>query len=171
MQVFVFLWSDALMYSWFTSFSRKDYSGKVGPWAGECQSVRISFCLIVFLKWRSNKFCPKSAIQTRSPSKAARMFSGTQDKCATCGKTAYPLEKVILVTLCLFPFHYFLSKFWDVACENLASNSVVHQGQYLLWNMSGSIPMGFNGFHNWTNICPLLVMLTRSCCQPKFCFI
>jgi len=22
------------------------------------------------------------------------MFSGTQDKCATCGKTAYPLEKV-----------------------------------------------------------------------------
>lgn len=33
-------------------------------------------------------------IQTRSPSKAAGMFSGTQDKCATCGKTAYPLEKV-----------------------------------------------------------------------------
>ena len=32
--------------------------------------------------------------QTRSPSKAASMFSGTQDKCATCGKTAYPLEKV-----------------------------------------------------------------------------
>lgn len=31
---------------------------------------------------------------TRSPSKAAGMFSGTQDKCATCGKTAYPLEKV-----------------------------------------------------------------------------
>jgi hypothetical protein len=32
--------------------------------------------------------------QTRSPSKAASMFSGTQEKCATCGKTAYPLEKV-----------------------------------------------------------------------------
>jgi hypothetical protein len=32
--------------------------------------------------------------QTRSPSKAAGMFSGTQEKCATCGKTAYPLEKV-----------------------------------------------------------------------------
>lgn len=31
---------------------------------------------------------------TRSPSKAARMFSGTQEKCATCSKTAYPLEKV-----------------------------------------------------------------------------
>ncbi|KAL0382085.1 UNVERIFIED_CONTAM: LIM domain-containing protein WLIM2a [Sesamum calycinum] len=33
-------------------------------------------------------------IQTRLPSKTAGMFSGTQDKCATCGKTAYPLEKV-----------------------------------------------------------------------------
>lgn len=32
--------------------------------------------------------------QTRSASKAAGMFSGTQEKCATCGKTAYPLEKV-----------------------------------------------------------------------------
>lgn len=31
---------------------------------------------------------------SRSPSKAASMFSGTQEKCATCGKTAYPLEKV-----------------------------------------------------------------------------
>jgi len=34
------------------------------------------------------------ATQTKSPSKAAGMFSGTQEKCATCGKTAYPLEKV-----------------------------------------------------------------------------
>ncbi|KAK8647531.1 hypothetical protein V6N13_121266 [Hibiscus sabdariffa] len=33
---------------------------------------------------------------TRSPSKAASMFSGTQEKCATCGKTAYPLEKVMV---------------------------------------------------------------------------
>lgn len=39
----------------------------------------------------SQKLC---WFQTRSPSKAASMFSGTQDKCATCGKTAYPLEKV-----------------------------------------------------------------------------
>ncbi|KAF9588248.1 hypothetical protein IFM89_008660 [Coptis chinensis] len=31
---------------------------------------------------------------TRSPTKAARMFSGTQDKCATCCKRAYLLEKV-----------------------------------------------------------------------------
>ncbi|XP_019418074.1 PREDICTED: LIM domain-containing protein WLIM2b-like isoform X2 [Lupinus angustifolius] len=33
-------------------------------------------------------------VLTRSPSKAASMFSGTQEKCATCAKTAYPLEKV-----------------------------------------------------------------------------
>ncbi|KAF9676896.1 hypothetical protein SADUNF_Sadunf08G0051100 [Salix dunnii] len=33
---------------------------------------------------------------TKSPSKAAGMFSGTQEKCATCGKTAYPLEKQVL---------------------------------------------------------------------------
>nr|KYP48718.1 Pollen-specific protein SF3 [Cajanus cajan] len=30
---------------------------------------------------------------TKTPTKAASMFSGTQEKCATCGKTAYPLEK------------------------------------------------------------------------------
>ncbi|KDP25467.1 hypothetical protein JCGZ_20623 [Jatropha curcas] len=31
---------------------------------------------------------------TRTPSKFSSMFSGTQDKCARCNKTAYPLEKV-----------------------------------------------------------------------------
>ncbi|XP_058082957.1 LIM domain-containing protein WLIM2b-like [Magnolia sinica] len=31
---------------------------------------------------------------TRAPSKLSSMFCGTQDKCATCHKTAYPLEKV-----------------------------------------------------------------------------
>jgi ribosomal protein L37E len=40
-----------------------------------------------------------SWFQTRSPSKAASMFSGTQEKCATCGKTAYPLEKVTIKIL------------------------------------------------------------------------
>ncbi|KAK6947758.1 Zinc finger, LIM-type [Dillenia turbinata] len=30
----------------------------------------------------------------KAPSKLSAMFSGTQDKCATCKKTAYPLEKV-----------------------------------------------------------------------------
>ncbi|KAG0452819.1 hypothetical protein HPP92_025483 [Vanilla planifolia] len=32
--------------------------------------------------------------QNRTPSKVSQMFSGTQDKCAVCGKTAYPLEKI-----------------------------------------------------------------------------
>ncbi|XLT00662.1 hypothetical protein HN51_050013 [Arachis hypogaea] len=35
-----------------------------------------------------------SKIETRSPSKAAGMLSGTQEKCATCAKIAYPLEKM-----------------------------------------------------------------------------
>ncbi|XP_059318784.1 LIM domain-containing protein WLIM2b-like isoform X1 [Lycium ferocissimum] len=30
----------------------------------------------------------------RSPSKVSALFSGTQDKCAACKKTVYPLEKV-----------------------------------------------------------------------------
>lgn len=45
---------------------------------------------------RSDSYFLFCKSQTRSPSKAAGMFSGTQDKCATCGKTAYPLEKVCL---------------------------------------------------------------------------
>lgn len=31
---------------------------------------------------------------TRAPSKLSAMFSGTQDKCSSCKKTVYPLEKV-----------------------------------------------------------------------------
>ncbi|KAG0491579.1 hypothetical protein HPP92_004977 [Vanilla planifolia] len=30
----------------------------------------------------------------RTPSKVSQMFSGTQDKCAVCKKTVYPLEKL-----------------------------------------------------------------------------
>ncbi|GAB2217320.1 hypothetical protein Droror1_Dr00000494 [Drosera rotundifolia] len=33
---------------------------------------------------------------SRIPSKVSSLFCGTQDKCATCGKTVYPLEKVML---------------------------------------------------------------------------
>ncbi|KAG6533398.1 hypothetical protein ZIOFF_002821 [Zingiber officinale] len=32
--------------------------------------------------------------QGKAPSKVSSMFSGTQDKCASCNKTAYPLEKI-----------------------------------------------------------------------------
>ncbi|KAM1125490.1 hypothetical protein FF1_040776 [Malus domestica] len=35
-------------------------------------------------------------LQNRVPSKLSALFSGTQDKCATCSKTVYPLEKVTL---------------------------------------------------------------------------
>lgn len=37
---------------------------------------------------------------TRTPSKLSSMFSGTQDKCAVCTKTVYPLEKVTLEGEC-----------------------------------------------------------------------
>ena len=36
------------------------------------------------------------------------MFSGTQEKCATCGKTTYPLEKV--------GFRNLINKLFDDIC-------------------------------------------------------
>jgi len=36
----------------------------------------------------------------RAPSRLSAMFCGTQDKCATCSKTVYPLEKVSLEGEC-----------------------------------------------------------------------
>lgn len=33
-------------------------------------------------------------LQAKAPSKLSSAFSGTQDKCAACQKTVYPLEKV-----------------------------------------------------------------------------
>ncbi|CAI9101781.1 OLC1v1039193C1 [Oldenlandia corymbosa var. corymbosa] len=33
---------------------------------------------------------------TRAPSKLSALFSGTQDKCAACSKTVYPLEKMTM---------------------------------------------------------------------------
>ncbi|GMY09215.1 LIM domain-containing protein PLIM2b [Fagus crenata] len=41
-----------------------------------------------------------SDILTRRPSKLSSMFSGTQDKCSTCLKTVYPLEKISLEGEC-----------------------------------------------------------------------
>ncbi|XP_044476581.1 LIM domain-containing protein WLIM2b-like [Mangifera indica] len=43
----------------------------------------------------TNKFqAAKTPTLTKSPSKLSFKFSGTQDKCALCKKTVYPLEKV-----------------------------------------------------------------------------
>ncbi|XP_052194252.1 LIM domain-containing protein PLIM2c-like [Diospyros lotus] len=39
---------------------------------------------------------PDKDSQARGPSKVSSMFSGTQDKCAACNKTVYPLEKVTM---------------------------------------------------------------------------
>ncbi|KAF8092420.1 hypothetical protein N665_0415s0040 [Sinapis alba] len=38
----------------------------------------------------------KSNETTRAPSKLSSFFSGTQDKCAACKKTVYPLEKMTM---------------------------------------------------------------------------
>ncbi|KAG8060099.1 hypothetical protein GUJ93_ZPchr0002g26493 [Zizania palustris] len=38
----------------------------------------------------------KSSDQAKAPSKLSSAFSGTQDKCAACQKTVYPLEKLSL---------------------------------------------------------------------------
>ncbi|KAF3327878.1 pollen-specific protein SF3-like protein [Carex littledalei] len=37
---------------------------------------------------------PSGSPTTRIPSKLSALFSGTQDKCSTCKKTVYPLEKL-----------------------------------------------------------------------------
>ncbi|AQK73042.1 LIM domain-containing protein PLIM2b [Zea mays] len=36
------------------------------------------------------------SLQAKAPSKLSSAFSGTQDKCAACQKTVYPLEKMTL---------------------------------------------------------------------------
>ncbi|EPS67160.1 hypothetical protein M569_07616, partial [Genlisea aurea] len=43
-------------------------------------------------KFQSCNF--RSSFLTRNPSKVSSFFSGTQEKCAVCKKTVYPLEKV-----------------------------------------------------------------------------
>nr|GME04927.1 LIM domain-containing protein WLIM2b-like [Ipomoea batatas]GME21588.1 LIM domain-containing protein WLIM2b-like [Ipomoea batatas] len=55
---------------------------------------------------------------TRSPSKAASMFSGTQEKCATCGKTAYPLEKYYSDFANANEYTYYTIALREVTVEN-----------------------------------------------------
>ncbi|CAN6462552.1 unnamed protein product [Victoria cruziana] len=43
---------------------------------------------------------PERLEQARAPSKFSSIFTGTQDKCAACDKTAYPLEKVTVEGQC-----------------------------------------------------------------------
>ncbi|KAE8799275.1 Pollen-specific protein SF3 [Hordeum vulgare] len=49
----------------------------------------------------SKKFTPgNNLLQAKAPSKMSSAFSGTQDKCAACQKTVYPLEKLSLEGEC-----------------------------------------------------------------------
>lgn len=62
---------------------------------------------------------------TRVPSKAAMMFSGTQEKCITCGKTAYPLEKVTVEGQ---SYHKSCFKCFHGGCSISPSNYAALQG-------------------------------------------
>ncbi|KAK9716554.1 hypothetical protein RND81_06G241300 [Saponaria officinalis] len=46
--------------------------------------------------YSSNKSTPPRPELTKTPSKLSALFSGTQDKCSTCKKTVYPLEKIVV---------------------------------------------------------------------------
>ncbi|XP_038906229.1 LIM domain-containing protein PLIM2b-like isoform X2 [Benincasa hispida] len=50
--------------------------------------------------FQTSKPSEKQNDLSRAPSKLSSMFSGTQDKCAVCSKTVYPLEKVTLEGEC-----------------------------------------------------------------------
>lgn len=50
--------------------------------------------------FQTTKSADKQNELARTPSKLSSMFSGTQDKCAACQKTVYPLEKVTLEGEC-----------------------------------------------------------------------
>nr|GME12593.1 LIM domain-containing protein PLIM2c-like [Ipomoea batatas] len=46
--------------------------------------------------FQSSKSSERENSMTKASSKYSAMFSGTQDKCAACTKTVYPLEKVTM---------------------------------------------------------------------------
>ncbi|KAK9071948.1 hypothetical protein SSX86_008379 [Deinandra increscens subsp. villosa] len=62
----------------------------VGPDSVSCQKIIPNYSCTT--NPQSAKAAEKLSPML-SPSKAAGMFSGTQEKCVTCGKTAYSLEK------------------------------------------------------------------------------
>ncbi|CAN7115830.1 unnamed protein product [Brassica rapa subsp. narinosa] len=62
---------------------------------------------------------------TRTPSRVAGMFSGTQDKCATCSKTVYPIEKVTVESQC---YHKSCFKCSHGGCAISPSNYAALEG-------------------------------------------
>ncbi|XP_022773077.1 LIM domain-containing protein WLIM2b-like isoform X1 [Durio zibethinus] len=69
-----------------------------------CSMEGVLYCKPHFEQLFKETGCYAKKLQTgksdkpnglaRAPSRVASFFSGTQDKCGVCGKTAYPLEKV-----------------------------------------------------------------------------
>lgn len=62
----------------------------------------------------------------KTPSKASFFFSGTQDKCISCGKTVYPLDKVSLEGLL---YHRSCFKCIHGGCFISPSNYAAHDGR------------------------------------------
>lgn len=62
----------------------------------------------------------------RTPSKASFFFSGTQDKCISCGKTVYPLDKVSVEAL---PYHKSCFKCVHGGCFISPSNYAALEGR------------------------------------------
>lgn len=81
---------------------------------GDIEKLKTRLILTIYLNFLelmllSTSFtdAPRTARVDRSVSGAASskltsMFAGTQDKCVTCKKTVYPIEKVVIITITIF---------------------------------------------------------------------
>ncbi|KAB5564480.1 hypothetical protein DKX38_004534 [Salix brachista] len=92
---FVFLFFNSSTYFWNWFSTEKDVLLPILPFL---RALTLCFCILSASggeeEWPACLMCVFPITQTKAPSKLSSMFSGTQDKCASCKKTAYPLEKV-----------------------------------------------------------------------------
>ncbi|KAH7424656.1 hypothetical protein KP509_11G018100 [Ceratopteris richardii] len=65
-------------------------------------------------------------VEKRPPSKFAAFFSGTQEKCISCEKTVYPLEKVSIDGM---TYHKSCFKCCHGGCSLNPSNHIAHEGR------------------------------------------
>ncbi|XAR50144.1 hypothetical protein NMG60_11004397 [Bertholletia excelsa] len=68
----------------------------------------------------------RSADQSQTISRASRLFAGTQEKCVTCNKTVYPLEKVAVDGM---SYHRTCFRCAHGGCMISPSNYVAHEHQ------------------------------------------
>lgn len=102
----IFLCSNHYDWNKFLSNFRKNWEAGAGTFiislyiSFYMNDLRINLSFSFFYDW-TNKIGSGNLtvliiwkLQTRTPSKISSIFCGTQDKCAACEKTVYPLEKV-----------------------------------------------------------------------------